>query len=80
MNQVSFVYNDPDFLGQTIFVKRGPHQGKLGVVKRVVSKDIFEVGQGDFGDNFVKFKREEFLVYRHRKLKMRADRVKSTAI
>lgn len=75
-SQVSFIYNDPDFMGQTIFVKRGKHQGKLGVVKRVVSKDVFEVSQGDFGNTPVQFNRAEFLVYRHRKLRMRANRSK----
>ncbi|CUS48905.1 MAG: KOW motif [Idiomarinaceae bacterium HL-53] len=74
LSQVSFIYNDPDFLGQTVFIKRGKHQGKLGVVKKVLSDDIFQVSLGDFADDVVEFKRQEFLVYRHRKLKMKADR------
>lgn len=74
--QVNFIYNDPDFLGQTIFVKRGEHQGKLGIVKRVLADDTFEVAGGDFGDQVITFKRKEFLVYRYRKLKMRADKLR----
>lgn len=73
---VTFVYNDPEILGQTVFIKRGPHQGKLGIVKRVTEQERFEVTGGDFGKAFVLFSRKEFIVYRHRKLRMRADKVR----
>ena len=77
--QVTFIYNDPDFLGQTIFVKRGKHQGKLGIVKRVLNSETFEVSGGDFGAEAVRLQRKEFLVYRYRKLKMRADKLRQYA-
>lgn len=74
MPHVSFVYNDPDILGQTIFIKRGRHQGKLGLVKKVLADETYEVSGGDFGDSLVQFKRNEFIVHCYRKVKMRADR------
>ncbi len=74
VSHVSFVYNDPDILGQTIFIKRGEHQGKLGLVKRVVNDEEYQVSGGDFGEETASFKRKEFIVYRYRKIKMRPER------
>lgn len=74
VSHVSFVYNDPDILGQTIFIKRGKHQGKLGLVKRVIDDEKYLVTGGDFGETSEHFKRSEFIVYRYRKIKMRAER------
>ncbi|MCC5854963.1 MAG: DUF3912 family protein [Idiomarina sp.] len=73
-NNVSFLYNNPDFLGQTVFIKRGKHQGKMGLVKKVLAKERYAVTAGDFGEDVVEFERQEFIVHRYRKLKMRADR------
>lgn len=74
VSHVSFVYNDPDILGQTIFVKRGKHQGKLGLVKHIFEDEVYEVSGGDFGEERARFKRNEFIVHRYRKVRMRADR------
>ncbi len=74
VSHVSFVYNDPDILGQTIFIKRGKHQGKLGLVKRVIDDERYQVSGGDFGEKTEVFNRNEFIVHRYRKIRMRADR------
>ncbi|EKE86909.1 DUF3912 family protein [Idiomarina xiamenensis] len=71
----TFVYNSPRILGQTVFIKRGPHQGKLGMVRKQVDDDHFTVTHGDFGDQHITFERGEFLVYRHRKMRIPIDRV-----
>lgn len=71
---MTFLYNDPDILGQTVFIKRGPHQGALGMVKKQVAEQEYEVTGGDFGDELVRFSRKEFVLYRHRKIKIDSKR------
>ena len=60
---------------RTIFVKRGPHCGKLGIVKQQNKDGSYVVSQADFGDELISFKREEFIVYRYRKIRVPIDRV-----
>lgn len=69
----TFSYNNPRIQGQTVFVKRGKHQGKLGLVVKT-NGDIFTVSQGDFGSEQIELRREEFLVHRYRKIKVPIDR------
>ena len=45
----TFSYNNPRINGQTIFVKRGPHCGKLGIVKQQNKDGSYMVSQADFG-------------------------------
>ncbi|RUO77655.1 DUF3912 family protein [Idiomarina seosinensis] len=75
MNGPTFAYNNPRINGQTIFVKRGEHAGKLGIVKQVLENEKFLVSQADFGTEQVVLKRAEFLVYRYRKIRVPIDRV-----
>ncbi|NQZ04497.1 DUF3912 family protein [Idiomarina sp.] len=71
----TFSYNNPRINGQTIFVKRGPHCGKLGIVKQQNQDGSYLVSQADFGAELISFKREEFIVYRYRKIKVPIERV-----
>ena len=75
MNGPTFSYNNPRINGQTIFVKRGEHAGKLGIVKQTLEGERFVVSQADFGDEKVTLKRSEFLVYRYRKIRVPIDKV-----
>lgn len=75
MSGPTFSYNNPRINGQTIFVKRGEHAGKLGIVKEHLPHDEYRVSQGDFGEQQVVLKRNEFLVYRYRKIKVPIERV-----
>ncbi|RUO81392.1 hypothetical protein CWI84_01140 [Idiomarina tyrosinivorans] len=75
MTGPTFSYNNPRIQGQTVFIKRGQHQGKLGIVSKIIDNEEYVVSQGDFGKDEVSFKREEFLVYRFRKIKVPIDRV-----
>ncbi|WP_241971834.1 DUF3912 family protein [Aliidiomarina taiwanensis] len=70
---MSFLFNDPDILGQTVFIKRGPHQGKIGLVKEVLNNDVYMVTGADFGKERAQFKRKEFIVHRYRKIRMRSS-------
>lgn len=74
MSGVSFLYNSRQFLGQTVFVKRGLHQGKMGQVTRELEQDQYEVSLGDFGSEQVLFHRSEFLIHRYRKIKIPVNR------
>ncbi|WP_404399289.1 DUF3912 family protein [Idiomarina seosinensis] len=75
MGGPTFAYNNPRINGQTIFVKRGEHAGKLGIVKEELGKDEFLVSQADFGTEKVKLSRKQFLVYRYRKIHVPIDKV-----
>jgi len=75
MSGPTFSYNNPRILGQTVFIKRGPHQGKMGLVVKALADDKFTVSQGEFGKESATFDRAEFLVYRYRKIKVPVDRV-----
>lgn len=72
-SNVSFLFNDPDILGQTVFIKRGPHQGKIGLVKEVLDNEVYMVTGADFGKERAKFLRKEFIVHRYRKIRMRSS-------
>ncbi|RUO65374.1 hypothetical protein SAMN06297229_1225 [Pseudidiomarina planktonica] len=74
MSGPTFTYNNPRLQGQTIFVKRGKHQGKLGLVIKVLEDDKYIVSQGDFAVEKVMFDRSEFLVHRYRKIKVPIDK------
>lgn len=74
MAGVCFTYNSGQFLGQTIFVKRGLHQGKMGQVVRELDGETYQVSLGDFGQDKVTFKRSEFLVHRYRKVRVPVNR------
>jgi len=74
MSGPTFSYNNPRLQGQTVFIKRGKHQGKLGLVVKVLSEDEFIVSQGEFGKEKETFKRAEFLVHRYRKIKIPIDK------
>lgn len=75
MGEVSFTYNSRQYLGQTVFIKRGEHQGKMGQVKRELGNDKFVVALGDEENERVTFHRSDFLIYRHRKIRIPANRV-----
>lgn len=74
MPGVSFTYNSRQYLGQTVFVKRGEHQGKMGQVTRELDNETFLVSLGDFGSEKVTFHRSDFLVHRHRKVRVPVTR------
>lgn len=74
-NYPSFTYNNPRIHGQTVFIKRGPHQGRFGIIGKVLDNDRYMVSQADFGSEQVIFKRSDFLVHRYRKIKIPIDRV-----
>lgn len=74
MSGVSFSYNNPQFLGQTVFIKRGENQGKMGQVVREDVDDYYQVSLGDFGNEKLRFHRSDFLVYRYRKVRMPVTR------
>ena len=75
INYPSFTYNNPRIQGQTVFIKRGPHQGKLGIIAKVMDNERYLVSQADFGSEPVIFKRSDWLVHRYRKIKVPMDRV-----
>ena len=75
MSGPTFAYNNPRINGQTIFIKRGEHAGKLGIIKQVLDNERFVVSQADFGAEKVVFKRADFLVYRYRKIRVPIDKV-----
>lgn len=75
MGGPTFEYNNPRINGQTIFVKRGEHTGKLGIVKQELGKNQFLVSQADFGKEQVQLNRDHFLVYRYRKIHIPIDKV-----
>ncbi|MCL5255133.1 MAG: DUF3912 family protein [Gammaproteobacteria bacterium] len=70
MAGVCFTYNSRQFLGQTVFIKRGEHQGKMGQVVRELDDDNYEISMGDFGPQKLKFHRSSFLIHRHRKVRV----------
>lgn len=74
MAGVCFTYNSRQFLGQTIFVKRGPHQGKMGQVVRELAADQYEISLGDFKDEKLVFNRSDFLIHRYRKIRVPVTR------
>lgn len=74
MSGPTYTYNNPRINGQTVFVKRGEHTGKLGIVKQSLGGERYLVAQADF-DEPVELERKEFLVYRYRKVKVPIDRV-----
>ncbi|RUO31688.1 hypothetical protein CWE12_01440 [Aliidiomarina sedimenti] len=74
MAGVCFTYNSRQFLGQTVFVKRGAHQGKMGQVIRELDDERYQVSLGDFGQETVVFDRSDFLVHRYRKIKVPVSR------
>ena len=74
MAGVSFTYNSRQFLGQTIFVKRGPHQGKMGQVIRELENEKYEVSLGDFAQQKLIFNRSDFLIHRYRKIRVPVTR------
>lgn len=74
MTSVCFSYNSRQFLGQTVFIKRGLHQGKMGQVVRELDDERYEVSLGDFGREKVMFDRSEFLIHRYRKIKVPVTR------
>lgn len=74
MAGVCFTYNSRQFLGQTVFVKRGTHQGKMGQVIRELDDERYQISLGDFGQETVVFDRSDFLVHRYRKIKVPVSR------
>lgn len=74
-NYPTFSYNNPRIQGQTVFIKRGPHQGKLGIIVKTLDNERFAVSQADFGSEKIIFKRCDFLVHRYRKIRVPIDRV-----
>lgn len=74
MAGVCFTYNSRQFLGQTVFIKRGQHQGKMGQVVRELDDDEYLVSMGDFGENKLNFHRSDFLIHRHRKVRVPVSR------
>lgn len=75
MGEVSFTYNSRQYLGQTVFIKRGPHQGKMGQVKRELGNDEFIVSLGAPDNQQVSFHRSDFLIHRHRRIRVPASRM-----
>ena len=75
MSGPTFSYNNPRINGQTVFVKRGEHAGKLGIVKEELNDGRYLVTQADFGNEKVYLNRNEFLVYRYRKIRVPIDKV-----
>lgn len=74
MAGVCFSYNSRNFLGQTVFVKRGPHQGMMGQVVRELDNERYEISLGDFAEQKLIFTRAEFLLHRHRKVRVPVNR------
>lgn len=79
MSGPTFSYNNPRFQGQTVFIKRGKFQGKLGLVVQILDDENFVVSQGEFGKEKITFHRSEFLVHRYRKIKVPIDRIHGRA-
>lgn len=82
MAGVCFTYNSRQFLGQTVFIKRGKYQGKMGQVVRELDNDRYQVAFGEPGqrvgegssDNVVEFNRADFLIHRYRKVRVPVSR------
>ena len=74
MAGVSFTYNSRRYLGQTVFIKRGEHQGQVGQVVRELDNEQFLVALGDPNPQQGTFHRSDFIVHRHRKVRMPAER------
>lgn len=74
MAGVCFSYNSRKFLGQTVFVKRGPYQGQMGQVVRELDNERYEVSLGDSAGQKLIFNRAEFLIHRHRKIRVPVNR------
>lgn len=70
MSGVCFFYNSPQFLGQTVYIKRGKNQGKMGRVVRELEGEYYQISHGDFDDETLKVHRSDFLVHRYRRVKM----------
>ena len=74
MAGVSFTYNSRRYLGQTVFIKRGEHQGQVGQVVRELDNEQFLVALAEPRTQPATFHRSDFIVHRHRKLRVPAER------